>query len=149
MAFLPLLPTSGPRVLGKRLRIAVERAGRQLDRRRVTFALSRELAEALNWQVGDRIVTSLGLGADRGRVQLARVEKSHAGHKLIAFAHSRVLRVCLTTPCLLQGEDVAPLLDGFLDPAQADFAIVDGVLLAHLVPLRAALPEPGKVVAFG
>lgn len=149
MAFLPLLPTSGPRVLGKRLRIAVERAGRQLDRRRVTFAISRELAEALTWQVGDRIVISLGLGADRGKVQLARVEKSRAGHKLTAFSQSRVLRVGVSTPCLLQGEDMAPLLDAFLDPAPADFAVVDGVLLAHLVPLRAALPHPGKVVAFG
>lgn len=149
MPFLPLLPSSGPRIIGKRLRIAVERAGRQLDRRRVTFALSRELAEALNWQVGDRIVTSLGLGEDRGKVQLARVEKNRVGHKLIAFSQSRVLRVCLSTPCLLQGEDMAPVLDAFLDPAPADFAVVDGVLLAHLVPLRAALPEPGKVVAFG
>lgn len=149
MAFLPLLPTSGPRVLGKRLRISAERIGKLLDRRRLTFALSRELAEALNWQIGDRIVVSLGLGADRGRVQLARVEKTSAGHKLTAFAQSRVLRVGVSTPCLLQGEDMAPILDAFLDPAPADFAISDGVLLAHLVPLRAALTgaTPMRVVA--
>lgn len=149
MAFLPLLPTSGPRVLGRRLRVSAQRAGKLLDRRRLTFALSRELAEALNWQIGDRIVISLGLGADRGRVQLARVEKTAAGHKLAAFAQSRVLRVGVSTPTLLQGEDMAPLLDAFLDPAPADFAIVDGVLLAQLVPLRAALSgaPPMRVVA--
>lgn len=148
MAFLPLLPSSGPRILGKRLRIAVERTGRQLDRRRITFAISRELAEALNWQIGDRIVASLGLGSDRGRVQLARVEKSRAGHKLTAFSQSRVLRISVSTPCLLQGEDMAPVLDAFLDPAPAEFAVSDGVLLAHLLPLRAAEAQPGNVVAF-
>lgn len=149
MAFLPLLPSSGPRVLGKRLRISVERSGRRLDRRRITFAISRELAEALNWQIGDRIVTSLGLGTDRGRVQLARVEKSRAGHKLTAFTQSRVLRVTVSTPTMLLGEDMAPLLDQFVAPAPADFAVTDGVLLAHLQPLTVALPEDGKVLAFG
>ncbi|KFC64004.1 hypothetical protein FG93_05514 [Bosea sp. LC85] len=149
MAFLPLLPSSGPVVRGKRLRIIVGRSGRNLDRRRVTFALSRELAEALNWQPSDRIVISLGLGTDRGRVQLVRVEKQRAGHKLITTPNSKVLRVSVTTPAVLQGEDVAPLLDAFLDPAAADFAIQDGALIATLQPLRASQAQlpPLHVVA--
>lgn len=142
MAFLPLLPSAGPAVRGKRLRIAVERRGRQLDRRRVTFAVSRELAEALNWQPGDRIVIALGLGDDRGRCQLSRVEKPGAGHKLTCFNQSRVLRVGVTTPTTLQGEDIAPLLDGFVEPACADFAIENGALLVSLSPLTPAVAQP-------
>lgn len=146
MAFLPLLPSAGPRILGKRLRIVVECSGRNLDRRRLTFGLSRDLAEALAWQPGDRIVVSLGLGPDLGRAQLARVERPGAGHKLISYSGSRVLRVCVTTPAQLQGVDMAPLLDAFIDPAPAAFLIVDGTLLATLTPLRAV--EAGNVVAF-
>ena len=142
MAFLPLLPSAGPAIRGKRLRIAVERRGRALDRRRVTFAISRELAEALNWQTGDRIVIALGLGDDRGRVQLSRVEKPGAGHKLTAFSQSRVLRVGVTTLTTLQGEDIAPLLDAFVEPANADFAIENGALIATLHPLAPAAAQP-------
>jgi hypothetical protein len=50
MAFLPF-PTSGPSVPGKSLRIVVERAGRLLDRRSITFSLSRQFAEALIWGI--------------------------------------------------------------------------------------------------
>lgn len=138
LAFLPLLPSSGPRVLGKRLRIVVERTGRRQDRRRITFSLSRELAEGLGWQAGDRIVASLGLGDDWGRVQLARVEKPGAGHKLTTYPQSRVLRIGVTTPVLLNGADLAPLLDLFIEPAAVDFAVSDGALTASLAPLRAA-----------
>lgn len=148
MAFLPLLPSSGPRVLGKRLRVVVERTGRNLDRRRLTFGLSRELAEALGWQAGDRIVVSIGLGSDLGRAQLSRVERPGAGHKLIAYAQSRVLRVCVTTPLALQGQDMQPWLDALLDPAPVDFAMTDGALVAQLTPLREAQGAPGNVVAF-
>lgn len=142
MAFLPLLPSSGPRVIGRRCRVIVERAGRKLDRRRITFALSRDLTQALDWQPGDRVVISLGLGADRGRAQLARVDKPTAGHKLTAYRQSHVLRVSVSTPALLQGEDVASLLDVFLTPAATDFAISDGALLVTLSPLTAPAAQP-------
>lgn len=142
LAFLPLLPTSGPRVVGRRCRISVEPAGRKHDRRRLTFAISRELAQALSWQPGDRVVIALGLGADRGRAQLARVDKPTAGHKLTTYRQSHVLRVSVSTPTTLQGEDVAPLLDAFLTPAGADFAIADGTLLVTLSPLNLAAAQP-------
>lgn len=142
MAFLPLLPTSGPRVIGRRCRISVDHAGRKRDRRRITFSISRELAQTLNWQPGDRVVISLGLGADRGRAQLSRVDKPTAGHKLTTYRQSHVLRVSVSTPTTLQGEDVTSLLDAFLTPAGADFAIVDGTLLVTLSPLTATAAQP-------
>ncbi|OYX02353.1 MAG: hypothetical protein B7Z14_03655 [Bosea sp. 32-68-6] len=146
MAFLPLLPSSGARVTGKRLRIAVDRAGKRGDRRRISFSISRELAEALAWQIGDRIVASIGLGDDWGRVQLARVERPGAGHKLTAFAQSKVLRIAVTTPVLLNGTDLTSLLDPFLDPASVDFHVGDGTLAATLAPLRQT--QPAVVIPF-
>jgi hypothetical protein len=147
MAFLPLLPTSGARIHGKRLRIIVERTGRQLDRRRITFSISRELADALNWQAADRIVIALGIGADRGLVQLTRVEKSTAGHKLSTTPNCKVLRCAVTIPVILHGEDISTELDTFLDPAAVDFSLGDGVLTAILQPLRTAAhaPEPAPL----
>lgn len=145
MSFLPLLPSSGPSIIGKRVRVLVVRSGRHLDRRRLTFLFSRELTDALNWQPADRVVISLGLGADRGRVQISRVAKSKAGHKLSTVPNCRLLRCAVTTPVLLQGEDVAPVLDAFLDPASADFTVESGNLLVEMKPLRHAVepaPEP-------
>ena len=142
LAFLPLLPTSGPSFRGKRVRINVERIGRLGDRRRVNIALSRDLAEALNWQAGDRIVISLGIGADRGRAQLSRVAKPTGGHKLSKYRQSHTLAVRVSTPVLLQGEDVSAVLDAFIEPAAADFTVADGTLHVVLAPLTPAATQP-------
>ena len=142
LAFLPLLPTTGPSFRGKRVRVNVERAGRHGDRRRLSVAVSRDLAEALNWQAGDRIVISLGIGADRGRAQLSRVAKPTGGHKLSKYRQSHTLAVRVTTPVLLHGEDMSAVLDGFSEPAGADFTIADGTLHVVLVPLTPAASQP-------
>lgn len=152
MAFLPLLPSTGPAIRIERLRLWVSRCGRDLDRRRLNLSLTRPLCARLGWQKGDRVVIALGLGEDRGKLQLARVERAGAGHKLSTIRASHVLRCAVTTPCVVQGEDFAPLLDRCLDPLDLAFALEDGLLIANLPsatatastqPLRAPLAAVG------
>jgi hypothetical protein len=144
MAFLPLLPGSGPAIRVERLRLWTERSGRTLDRRRLNLSISRPLCTRLGWQKGDRVVIAIGLGEDRGKLQIARVERSGAGHRLSGFKQSHVLRAAVTTPVSLQGEDLSPLLDRFLDPGDIAFAVEDGVLVAALTPSAATDVQPAR-----
>ncbi len=128
MPFLPAISGWYREPTGPNARLHICKSGRNLDRRRLTFVLSRELIEQAGWQGGERVVIALGVGDDLGAFQISRVTKARAGLKLIPHSNARGFRVHLTLPPEIHGVRPADFLDLIELPARLDFAVRDGAL---------------------
>lgn len=128
MPFLPAISGWHREPTGPNARLHICKTGRALDRRRLTFVLSRELIEQVGWQGGERVVIALGVGEDLGAFQISRVTRARAGLKLIPHSHARGFRVHLTLPPEIHGIRPADVLDALELPARLDFAVRDGAL---------------------
>lgn len=145
MSFLPALSGWFREPAGPNARLHVAPTGRYMDRRRLTFVISRELVELAGWQGGERIVVSLGVGDDLGAFQLARVTKARAGLKLIPCSSgARGFRLNVTLPPELHGVRPADFLDRLPTPIRLDFTVRDGAIelrcpaaAENVVPLSA------------
>jgi len=128
MAFLPAISGWVREPTGPNARLHICKTGRNLDRRRLTFVLSRELIEQVGWQGGERVVIALGVGDDLGAFQISRITKPRAGLKLIPHSHARGFRVSVTLPPQIHGVRPVDFLDLIALPARLDFAVHDGAL---------------------
>lgn len=128
MPFLPAISGWYREPSGPNARLHVSKCGQKLDRRRLTFVLSRELIEQAGWQGGERLVIALGVGDDLGAFQISRVTKARAGLKLIPHSNARGFRVSLTLPPEIHGVRPADLLDTLELPARLDIEAHTGAL---------------------
>lgn len=128
MAFLPAISGWVREPTGPNARLHISKTGRSLDRRRLTFVLSRELIEQVGWQGGERVVIALGVGDDLGAFQISRITKPRAGLKLIPHSHARGFMVSVTLPPQIHGVRPADFLDLIALPARLDFAVHDSAL---------------------
>lgn len=144
MSFLPALSGYWRAPTGPNARLHVASAGRNNDRRRLTFILSRELVEMAGWQAGERIVVSLGADDDLGAFQLSRCTKPRTGIKLIAHSNARGFRLHITLPPEIHGLRPAEMLDSMALPAPLTFTVNGAamVLRADLTASAARAAEP-------
>lgn len=152
MPFLPALTGWARKQPGPRATIHVGINGYMSDRRRVTFALTRELIELACWQAGERFVISIGVGEDKGAFQITRSDRPNTGLKLIANSRALGFRISLNLPPVIHGIDVCRFFDGLPRPCPCDHAVNDGVLVLKarrdeaasaaettVIPMRAAV----------
>lgn len=128
MAFLPAISGWAREPAGPSVHLHMYKSGRNLDRRRLTFVLSREVIEQVGWQGGERVVLALGVGDDLGSFQISRITKPRDGLKLIPRPHARGFRVSVTLPPGIHGVRPADFLDLLALPAPLDFAVREGAL---------------------
>lgn len=128
MPFLPAISGWYREPSGPNARLHICKCGQRLDRRRLTFVLSRELVEQAGWQGGERVVIALGVGDDLGAFQISRVTKARAGLKLISHSNARGFRVHVTLPPEIHGVRPADFLDTLELPARLDFEVRNGAL---------------------
>lgn len=139
MAFLPAITGWVREAPGPRATLHTSVSGRDGDRRRLTFALTRELVDEAGWQGGERFVVSIGIGDDLGAFQLSRADRPRSGIKLIAHSRARGFRLNLNLPPVIHGVDIVALLKDLDRPCPLAFTAKDGVLI-----LRAELKSRSK-----
>ena len=131
MTFIPILNTKGakpPRPDAVRFRVF---GGKRLD-----FVFSTAIATLLGWNIGDRIIVSLGVGDDAGKVLLSRGDTLSAGQKL-GLKKRTVMQVTVTIPFVHGGFTRAQIAEGLAPGGQAEsHAIQDGALLITMPRLR-------------
>ncbi len=107
--------------------------GRDGKRRRVTFALSREVLDEAKWQVGDRVIVSVGVGEHLGSFQISRVQRGRAGMRLAKTSNGgKLVRFHLVLPENLPGVCPAEMLDRYAFPNRMDWKVEDGALMVTL-----------------
>lgn len=148
MPFLPVISGWHRESSGANARLHVSKVGRQLDRRRLCFVLSRELIEQAGWQGGERVVIALGVGDDLGGFQMSRVSRQRAGVKLIAHSNARGFRIHLTLPPAVHGIAPADFLDRIRLPAALEFEVRDGALLLRCPVSRTQSEGESHVLSF-
>lgn len=142
MPFLPALSHYRYVDNSPRCRLHVSRVGQRDERRRLTFVLTRQLVEKLEWQGGERIVVSIGTGEDLGAFQFARVDKAKAGSKLIPNSRAHGFRLHITLPPEIHGIRPAEFLDRLPLPVTLEWSIRDGALELRSQPAEAgAIPS--------
>jgi hypothetical protein len=147
LAFLPAITGWARTPPGPRATLHTSVTGRDGDRRRLSFSLSRELVDAAGWQGGERFVVSIGVGPDLGAFQISRCDRPRAGVKLIAHSRALGFRLHLNLPPIVHGVDVPELVDSLPRPCPFAFTIADGALVL-VADVRRDLAVNGTVVSF-
>lgn len=129
MPFLPAITGWVRQAPGPRATIHTAVSGREGDRRRITFVLTRELVDLAGWQGGERFVVSIGTGADRGAFQISRTDRPRTGLKLIPHSQARGFRLHLNLPACVHGIDIPALVDNLPRPCSCRFAMQDAALI--------------------
>ncbi|WP_288199498.1 hypothetical protein [uncultured Pleomorphomonas sp.] len=145
MAFLPAITGWMREAPGPRAVLHKSVTGRDGDRRRLTFTLTRELVEQVGWQGGERFVVSIGVGEDLGAFQLSRADHPRSGIKLIPHSRARGFRLHLNLPPVVHGVNVVAMLEAVPQACPCRFEAQDGVLVLR-VEARIPVEAGGSVV---
>lgn len=118
---MPFIPLSGSTVRDWVTAPAIRvYRSRQAGRDRLTFGLSGPLLGELGWSPADRIVVSLGTGADAGSFRLHRGDRAGGGIRLARFGN-HACRLHVVLPPHFYGVDTAALTAGRTFPLLASF----------------------------
>lgn len=146
MAFLPAITGWVREAPGPRATLHTSVSGRDGDRRRLTFALTRELVDEAGWQGGERFVVSIGVGDDLGAFQISRADRPRTGIKLIPHSRARGFRLNLNLPPVIHGVNIHTLIDGLPRPCHCAFSVADGAMVLRTAG-KADTRTSGDVVA--
>lgn len=147
MSFLPAITGWVREAPGPRATLHTSVSGRDGDRHRLTFALTRELVDEAGWQGGERFVVSIGVGEDLGAFQISRADRPRTGVKLIPNSRARGFRLSLNLPPVIHGVVIADLVGNLPRPCPLAWVAHDAVLVlraevkseaqsSSVVPLR-------------
>lgn len=150
MSFLPAISSHTRDRTSLRARLYVQIGGKSADRRRLTFFLSRGLIDRIGWQIGERLIVAIGVGADTGAFQVTRSDHARTGSRLLAVPSSAGARFGLSLPPEVHGFRPADFVDRIVQPASLAWGLTEGalVLRADLAP-EASLRMPLRTIDGG
>ena len=136
MAFVPITYGRGP-VTVQESRIKVYHSAKSKSRQLI-INMSRSIAEKMNWQAKDRMLISLGVGEDYGRLTVVKIKKG--GQQLSTYINQKpAYCIGVTIPRDgVDGRSAEEFFAGFPSATVCEFTISPNGLLITIPPLREA-----------